>query len=1059
VEGGCSALMPGGDTEGGCAKVVRGPTIGVLSPYVGGSYYGDILAGIASAAAAVDGRVVAVQTLEAGSYSADLFEASALRDPIAWDHVAGFVVVANAVDADYLHALRAAGKSVVLVSHEYPEFACPVVLPDNGGIRDAVAHLIEHGHRRIAFVGFLAVSDIRERFKGYVETLREHGIEPDPLLCFESDNNHEEGGDHAARQMIAAGLPSTAVVVATDLNAVGVMRTLTAAGHRLPQDQAVVGFDDIDAARHLIPSLSSVRQQLADLGRTAVDLLIRAQNGENVAPGPRYVPAPFIIRESCGCSDDAAAAVADEFGTLSSSHERLTARLGSLLLPAAPGAEQSTALAEGVDAIVRLVDAAASACPAPVIAHLRHELNGLCHLGDQPEHLGAVTRVVREFGDEVVARASDKRAAARVEDRVHELTLALSQGEARWQFNDTSYFQDMLTTQYEVSMGLLRSHEEDPRSLGWLARSPARGGCLGLWSQPVEASDLEVPTSAANAADSADTADAASGDKELETTGIFVRDRVEPALGTHRMTASAFPPDEVLTLADEHPGDVALVVPVRTGSSDWGWLAVVGAIEARVPAGRELVNQSAALLAVALEHQAVLVALHEQEDQLRKSAVVDGLTGLPNRTLFLDRLSHAIARGKRTDECEFAVLFLDLDDFKVVNDSLGHAVGDRLLVQVAERIVDHLRGEDTAARFGGDEFLLLLEGTRDLAAANAIAARLQDALARPFYLEGEVVVVTASVGIALSAPRYDNAEDILRDADIAMYSAKSHQKGSRDVFDVTMHTKAVTRLQIEAELRLAVERGEFEVHYQPIVDLETRTLSAFEALIRWQHPSRGLLGPDLFLSVAEECGLMVPIGRWVLREACQQLAAWQLAGIVGSRVAMSVNVSNLQFWHDDLLGVVQTCLLDTGLPARCLALEITEGVVMSNVDQARRMLEDLHQLGVALHIDDFGTGYSSLEALHNLPLDALKIDRSFIARLDTDPRTAELVRTMVLMGANLGLDLVAEGIETTVQRDHLNRLGCTYGQGYLFSRPVTSAMAEQVAADLSGHQIAAVADI
>jgi EAL domain-containing protein (putative c-di-GMP-specific phosphodiesterase class I) len=238
------------------------------------------------------------------------------------------------------------------------------------------------------------------------------------------------------------------------------------------------------------------------------------------------------------------------------------------------------------------------------------------------------------------------------------------------------------------------------------------------------------------------------------------------------------------------------------------------------------------------------------------------------------------------------------------------------------------------------------------------------------------------------------------------------------------------------------------VHYQPIMDLQSRTLSAFEALLRWQHPERGLIGPDLFLSVAEECGLMVPIGRWVLGEACRQLAVWQRDGVVDGEVAISVNISNRQFWQDDVFDVVQTCLRDTGLAAHCLALEITEGVVMSNVDEARTMLEALHRLGVALHIDDFGTGYSSLEALHNLPLDALKIDRSFVARLDTDPRTAELVRTIVAMGANLGLDLIAEGIETIEQRDHLRGLGCTFGQGYLFSKPVPSALVELVAAEL-----------
>jgi diguanylate cyclase (GGDEF) domain len=1031
-----------------------------LSPYVGGSYYGDILAGIASATSAVGGRVVAVQTLEAGSYSADLLDASDLRHPVAWDHVAGFVVVANAVDSEYLHALRAAGKSVVLVSHEYPDFACPVVLPDNGGIRDAVAHLIEHGHRRIAFVGYLSVSDIRERFKGYVETLRDHGIEPDPLLFFDAGNNHEAGGDHAARNMIAAGLPSTAVVAATDLNAVGVMRTLDAAGYRLPQDQAVVGFDDIDAASHLIPSLSSVRQQLDNLGRTAVDLLIRAQNGEDVAPGRRYVQAPFIVRESCGCSGNAAPEVgsgtvaampvgttapdADPHAALPTARDHLTARLESLLPPGITSPEEEAALVEGVDAIVRLVDAAAFALPTPVVALLRRELNGLWHILDQPEHVAVLTQAVRHFGEQVAAASSDDGAADRVEDRVHEVNLALSQVEARRQFNDTRYFQDMLSTQYEVSMGLLRSHEEDPRSLGWLVRTPARGGCLGVWVQPMEES---APNGAI---------EAASWERDLEIAGVFVRDRVQSTPGAQRMTVSEFPPDDMLALADENPGDVVLVVPVRTISGDWGLLAVVGAIEARVPAGRELVNQSASLLAVALEHEAVLVSLHKQEDQLRRSALFDELTGLPNRTLFLDRLSLAIARANRMDKCDFAVLFLDLDDFKVVNDSLGHVVGDRLLVQVAERIVEHLREVDTAARFGGDEFLLLLDGTSDLASATAVAERLQNALAQPFYLSGEGVVVTASVGIALNAPRYDNAEDVLRDADLAMYSAKSHQKGSHAVFDVTMHTRAVTRLQIEADLRHALERGEFEVHYQPIVNLESRTLSAFEALIRWHHPSRGLIGPDLFLSVAEECGLMVPIGRWVLSEACRQLASWQLAGVVSSEVAISVNISNRQFWHDDLLDVVQACLRDTGLAAHCLALEITEGVVMSNVDEARTMLDELHLLGVALHIDDFGTGYSSLEALHNLPLDALKIDRSFVARLDTDPRTAELVRTIVLMGANLGLDLIADGIETSGQRDHLHRLGCTYGQGYLFSKPVPSAIAEKVAADLRDYRIAPI---
>jgi DNA-binding LacI/PurR family transcriptional regulator len=604
--------------------VARGPTIGVLSPYIGGSYYGDILAGIASAAAAAGGRVVAVQTFEAGSYMADLFDTSDLRHPVAWDHVAGFVVVANAVDSEYLQALRDAGKSVVLVSHEYAEFACPVVLPDNDGIRDAVAHLVEHGHRRIAFVGYLAVNDIEERFACYVAALLEHGIEPDPLLFFDSGNNHEAGGDQAAGQMIAAGMPSTAVVAATDLNAVGIMRTLSAAGYRLPQDQAVVGFDDIDAARHLIPSLSSVRQQLGNLGRTAVDLLIRAQNGEAVPPERHYVPAPFIIRESCGCSGEVAFDVTSDpvAATHISPSDRLARRLESTLEPGIADSSDAAALAAGVDAITRLVEAAAFARQTPVVTHLRDQLDGLGHLLDEPEHLAVITQAVRRFGDETAAGVNDPRATERIADRVHELNLALSQVEARRQFHDTKYFQDMLSKQYEVSMGLLRSHEENPRSLGWLARTPARGGCLGLWVETAEPNGDRV-----------------AGDRELNIAGVFVREGAQPSRAAQQMTVSAFPPTEMLALADAHPGEAVLVVPVRTAASDWGLLAIVGAIESRVPAGRELVNQSASLLLVALEHEAVLVSLHEQEDRLRRSALFDELTNLPNRTLFLDRLS------------------------------------------------------------------------------------------------------------------------------------------------------------------------------------------------------------------------------------------------------------------------------------------------------------------------------------------------------------------------------------------------------------------------------------
>lgn len=1037
------------------AGAASGPTIGVLSPFVGGRYYGEILEGVARATSAVGGSVIAVQTLEAGSYNADFLGASGFRSPAAWDHVVGFVVIANAVSQEYLEALSAAGKPVVMVGHEYPKFPCPVVLPDNGGIREAVAHLIDHGHRRIAFVGFLSVGDVQDRFQGYLETLKNHGIEPDPSLFYNPGNNHEDGGDRAAQQMLAEGLPSTAVVAATDLNAIGVMRTLAAAGYRLPRDQAIVGFDDIPAARHVIPSLSSVRQSMAVLGQTAVELLLKLNSGQAVPAGRRYVPAPFLIRESCGCPDPAlvegtstspavsavipipAAPSMDAAPVRYPARERLLMSLASLLTPDSNRIEEGAAFTDGVDAITQLVEGAASG-GGPAVAHLRHELNALYHLDSRPEHLPAMTGAVRAYGAEIAASAGF-RAAGRVEERVHELTLALTDVAAQAQFDDNQYFQALLGTQYEMSMGLLRSHEDDPRALGWLASTPARAGCLGLWIGPVQ--PRNVPRES----------DTLIADQALQVAGVFVRAKAQSLTGPMQLTVGEFPPRQMLAVARETPGDVVFVVPIRISSSDWGLLAVVAGVETRVPAGREIVNQSAALLAVALDHEAVVVALKEQEEQLRRSAVYDGLTGLPNRTLFVDRLSRALARTKRSGGQGFAVLFLDLDGFKAVNDKLGHDIGDQLLVEVAHRIEAVLREVDTAARFGGDEFLVLLDGMGDVRSAVAATERLQTALARPYDLAGEQLVVTASVGIAMGdSERYDVAADLLRDADIAMYAAKSYQKGTHATFDVAMHGRAMARLQLEADLRRAIDRGEFALHYQPVVDLGTGSVTAFEAFLRWHHPTRGLLHPDTFLPTAEESGAIVPIGRWVIREACRQLRSWQVAGVVTQDVGISVNISNGQFWHDDLLAVAITCLRDTGLEARHLALEFTETVLMSNPRQARILLDELRQCGMKLQIDNFGTGYSSLECLHSFQVDTLKLDRSFIARLD-DPRNAEVVRTMVVMGHNLGLTVIAVGVETAEQRAQLRGLGYLFGQGYLFSRPVAAGIAERVIDDLSGE--------
>jgi diguanylate cyclase (GGDEF)-like protein len=437
------------------------------------------------------------------------------------------------------------------------------------------------------------------------------------------------------------------------------------------------------------------------------------------------------------------------------------------------------------------------------------------------------------------------------------------------------------------------------------------------------------------------------------------------------------------------------------------------------------------------EQERISRVLEETKEHFRHAAFHDSLTGLPNRAMFTELLKAEIESSSRRDDHTFAVLFLDLDRFKNINDSLGHTHGDLLLVAFAERLERTLRPVDTLARFGGDEFAILLSGMTDATDAVRVAQRIQDELSQPFVLDKNSAFATASIGIAFSSSGYDRADDILRDADIAMYRAKENGKARYEVFDHGMHARAVSRLQLESDLRQAIENKEFCVYYQPIVSLQTGRLAGFEALVRWNHPRRGLVSPADFIPVAEETGLIVPIGQWVLNEACAQVRQWQIDSPSHRNLSLSVNLSARQVAQPDLLDRIKEALATSKLNPHCLKLEITESVVMENAEAAALMFKQLRSLGVQLSIDDFGTGYSSLSYLHRFPLNYLKIDRSFVSRLTTDNDNA-IVRTISTLARNLGMEVIAEGIETEEQYQQLKMLGCEYGQGFLFSRPVNN---------------------
>ena len=441
---------------------------------------------------------------------------------------------------------------------------------------------------------------------------------------------------------------------------------------------------------------------------------------------------------------------------------------------------------------------------------------------------------------------------------------------------------------------------------------------------------------------------------------------------------------------------------------------------------------------IALERARLHDALREREEHLAHQASHDALTGLPNRALFLDRLDRALIRGRRCG-ATCAVLFLDLDRFKQVNDSLGHGAGDELLVAVAVRLRTALREADTLARFGGDEFAVLLEDIGDLVGALRAAERLLAALAAPLAIAGRSLVVTTSIGLALSTTPEDTPADLLRFADVALYRAKDAGRSCCEVFYPGMNRAALARLELERDLHGAAERGEVLVHYQPLVDLATGRVAGLEALARWHHPARGPIPPGEFIPLAEETGLIVPLGRWVLREACRQLVAWRRAYPRAAAPVVAVNLSPRQFRHPDLVGDVAAALAETGLPPRLLRLELTETVAMTRPAETTAALEALRALGVSLALDDFGTGYSSLAYLQELPVDALKIDRSFFAG---GARNRAIIRAVAELGRALGLEVVAEGLETAEQVAWARSVGFDLGQGFRFAPPLAPARAE-----------------
>lgn len=987
----------------------RKPTIGLLTPFLGGNYLGEIMNSIQSAALQGGASLIAIRT------AGKRFDC-----PIALDYVDGWIILNNAATDSYIQQLSNQwGKPIIGVAKDLDTLNVhgqTVICDNEGGIMDAVRHLYEHGHRSIGLVGHFMLDDMKHRFDGYLKGLEACGLSYEPEYVIDPEDLSLDGGRRAAEQIAEAGLPFRAAIACTDMMAIGMIKRFEELGLRVPEDIAIIGFDNTIAARYQRPGLSSIDQNIARKGKIAVDQLLRQINdgATSVSASIHKIDCTLIPRGTCGCAmpSDPEAARKELLEGYAEDKKRVTQLgvhyefnkfilnynikqlkslswvlaphfqwccLGQWNFDAANGENMTLSELYHFQRDEQRLDAgslpAESFPPLPLIESIQRE--------DESKMIYIIPYRTEESNWSALA------AGTSLADTVERLDDYMS----------VVHYLDLIgsTLDKQALLDEVREQGMQYRQIAEQLEIVSRTTNDGIW------------------------------DWDLVTNEVAWNQRFYDLLQlAEALTLDHFVhwEDEAYykkALNDHFNGHIPFSVDVRLRkqSGEYVWTAISG----------EALRDSEGVAIRMVGSVRDITERKQSEERMRFLAYHDTLTGLTNRRRFYEEVSSAAAHLDQP----FALIVLDLDHFKKINDSFGHQMGDKLLQLVADGLKGLVRKGDHIARFGGDEFVVLYR-FQQISEIETFANGLSTYLSKLMFDEGVNLTISASAGVSLFPRDGADTDSLFKKADIAMYKVKQNGKNHFEIFSEQMIEQRMWRLNLESELKQAVLGNEFVLHYQPQIDMATGQLYGFEALLRWQSPTLGFVSPMTFVPLAEETGLIVPIGEWVLREACSQSAKWLAAG--HRPLKISVNISGRQLKQAEFIEVVKSIVSETNMDPDYLCFEITESTVIDDLDYTISLLKELEECGIQIAMDDFGTGYSSLSVLKKLPLNILKIDKSFIQEVTCEHQDIDIVKAIISISNSLNLRIVAEGVEHAEQYRLLKELGCHYMQGYYISEPL-----------------------